>query len=337
MHYLKKLYHFIYNKLMNVKFFSYYSYRIKRILTSTIKFYIPFVTIIVLLFGVLYYYYGTLEFSNNTDVLDSFIDNFYFSAVTFFSVGYGDIYPTTELTKIIVIIQEFSSFIILTLFSGFVIATFFVRRNDVFFDDKLVIRFNGNNFVLSFAIMNQGAMFYDMNGSLSLTLSDKYGMINRYSLIHNYTTWFRKIWYCEFEINHSKFTDNNYLAVYEILYMIITSQELIAFHPKFKISIHGTDSETRDIAYYIKEYYLYGMSLKFIENYLDGSKGAYNKFGKFTSYMEDDRTIEFFQLLQNIIFPKNEAMKVSVTGLFRINNKHIDITNYRFSKDINID
>ncbi|MFZ7134673.1 MAG: potassium channel family protein [Eubacteriales bacterium] len=324
MNFIKRAYISLYQTILKWRFMTFYRYRVKRILTSTIKFYIPFVTLFVFTFSIIYYRSGGLNFINNNSTLLSFLDCFYFSTVTFFTLGFGDIRPITNFTKILVIIQEFLSFILLTLFSGFIVATFFIRRNDVFFDHKLIIRHDGNNFVLSFALMNQGAMFYDMNASLSLTLQDKNHMISRYSLIHNYTTWFKKVWYCEFDITRENACEKDYMAVYELLYMILSKQELSRYHPKFKLSIHGTDSETRDIAYYIKEYYLKGLSLKMIHNYLNHPKKIYSTFGEYSNYMNNEQFVELRHVLQNILFPRDQNEVVSVTGLFSIKNMHIN-------------
>lgn len=333
---INKIYLYLHNLIFNGKFVTFYRYRIKKILSSTIKFYIPFASIFILIFSVIYYYWGGLAFIHDYKEDISFIDAFYFSTVTFFTLGFGDIRPITSFTKIMVIVQEFFSFIMLTLFSGFIVATFFVRRNDVFFHNELVIRHNGNHFVLSFPIMNQGAIFYDMNASLSLTLMDKEKMINRYSLIHNYTTWFRKVWFCEFDISIEKCNDKDHHILYEIIYMILSGQSINGLHAKFKLSIHGTDSETRDIAYYIKEYFLEGISLKLIDNFISTNRRLYASFGKYESFMDNESFFLLIDILQNMLFPNNESKKESITELYEIENKFINSNNMPTSMNIYI-
>ena len=161
-------------------------------------------------------------------------------------------------------------------------------------------------------------------------------MINRYSLIHNYTTWFREIWYCEFEISHDKSNDKDHRVLYEIIYMILSGQNINILHAKFKLSIHGTDSETRDIAYYIKEYYLEGMSLKLIDNYITTTRKVYSSFGKYNSFMDNNNFYLLIDILQKILFPNDELKTQSVTELFDIENKSINSNNRSASMDIYI-
>ncbi len=50
---------------------------------------------------------------NKADV--SLLDTIYFSVITAFTIGYGDIYPTNDLTKILVIMEIFLNFIFVLL------------------------------------------------------------------------------------------------------------------------------------------------------------------------------------------------------------------------------
>lgn len=262
MNWSKKCYNHLKNSLIQSQFITFYGFRIKKILNIIIKYYVPIASLFILIFSIIYYLLDGLTFINVERGVN-FLDYYYFSATTFFTVGFGDIYAYTTPTRIVVIIQEILSFIILTLFSGFIIPVFFVRRNDVSFRDHLFICFNENTFTLSFPVNNKGSMFYEMEGSLSLTLSNKGNVVSRYSLINIYTTWFKSYWLCDFEISKENAANQNYMILYEVLYLYISKQIHKAKLPKLKLCIHGIDSQTRGIAYFIKEYYLHDINLIF--------------------------------------------------------------------------
>lgn len=40
--------------------------------------------------------------------------------------------------------------------------------------------------------------------------------------------------------------------------------------------------------------------------------------------MDDQDLMNFMKLFQDIVFPKNKRKKTSITGLFEIENKHLD-------------
>ena len=45
----------------------------------------------------------------------SYLDLFWFSSITWFTIGYGDIIPKTNILKIIVIIKLFINYIIISI------------------------------------------------------------------------------------------------------------------------------------------------------------------------------------------------------------------------------
>ena len=60
--------------------------------------------LVVAIYGRIYYKYRT-QF-DGLDEKSSYLDCFYFSFTTFSTVGYGDISPKTDITKIIVMSQQ---------------------------------------------------------------------------------------------------------------------------------------------------------------------------------------------------------------------------------------
>ena len=70
---------------------------------------VQFITIIV--FSIIYYVTNYI-LKENKKTFVSYLDTIYFTIVTHFSVGYGDITPKNKLHKLLAIIQIITSFII---------------------------------------------------------------------------------------------------------------------------------------------------------------------------------------------------------------------------------
>ncbi|MPW25993.1 hypothetical protein GC105_09335 [Alkalibaculum sp. M08DMB] len=327
MHLFQSIYNHIKEMLNITQFISFYKFRIKKILSIIIRYYIPTVGVFILVFSTIYYITNGLRFNNTSEDIITFLDCYYFSAITFFTLGFGDIIPYTNFGKTLVIIQEFFSFIILTLFSGFIIPIFFVRRDDISYSDQLYICYNGSSFNLSFPIVNKGYMFYEMQGALSFTLCNQQNIVSRYSLINSYTTWFKKIWFCDFEISIENSKDENYMILYEVIYLAITNQIDKLHDPKFKLCIHGVDSHTRSEAYFIKEYYIHGTQLTF-SNTRDlpqvQKKYKSSSIKNWYATMKDNDFYILCKLLQEILFPEDIPKRDSLTCIYQIENRHVD-------------
>ena len=61
------------------------------------------ILVIIVSFAVLYRWVPALQFDN----VEEFIDYFYVSGITFFTVGYGDVLPVNGITKLVVILESF--------------------------------------------------------------------------------------------------------------------------------------------------------------------------------------------------------------------------------------
>ncbi len=331
----EKTYKVLKTKLLRNEFISFYEFRIKKILQVIFIYYIPITFFFILFFALVYYNIDGIA-SLNGDETISFLDCFYFSTITFFSIGYGDYISITNTAKLVDIIQSILSFILLTLYSGFIVPIFFTRRNDVTFDNQLFLWHNGEAFTISFPIINKGTMFYEMYAILSFTLNNIRGVEYRYSLIKVYTTWFERIWFCDFQISKEHADDEEYMAIYEALYIAISEQINKVRFPKLNLCIHGIDSQTRGAAYFIKEYYLKGIRILFADHsYQSCYIKNHTKYKKKDCYigMEDEYFLYFFELLNELVFPNNEEMKKSVTGQFELENKHLNLHWQNYHKD----
>ena len=84
---------------------------IKNTNRNNIEYYLFTQFIIIMLFSVIYYITNTLD-NQHSKLFDTYLDCIYFTVVTHFTVGYGDISPKTKLHKIITMIQIITAFII---------------------------------------------------------------------------------------------------------------------------------------------------------------------------------------------------------------------------------
>lgn len=95
-------------------------YVFKKIKNSKIKILIVFFLIFFLIFV------GTMSFSYLEGW--SYVDSFYFSVISITTIGYGDLYPTHDISKIIISLYAILG-VSLFLFSlGFVIEYYFYKR-----------------------------------------------------------------------------------------------------------------------------------------------------------------------------------------------------------------
>ena len=85
---------------------------------------------ILISFASLFQQTGELCFTNKNIAATSFLDCFYFSCITFHTIGYGDIIPDGEHSKVLVVALSFLSLLFIVLFSGYSIHLFIKAENE---------------------------------------------------------------------------------------------------------------------------------------------------------------------------------------------------------------
>lgn len=103
---------------------------------------ISFWELILILFGIYLFINLVFAFTYcHLGLLDgkSFLDHFYFSIVTSFTVGYGDIKPISDLGKIIVIIHICLATVLFAITISFITVKMFLPRETIIFSDKVLI------------------------------------------------------------------------------------------------------------------------------------------------------------------------------------------------------
>lgn len=117
-----------------------------------------FVTYLILitLFGCAYYLielkYPILDSDGNSSIIYSIFDSIYFSSVTFFTVGFGDISLTSLYGKLLVQIEMIISSLTVAISIAILTAKLFYPGKTVIFSDKIVI--SKEEGILSFRVIN---------------------------------------------------------------------------------------------------------------------------------------------------------------------------------------
>jgi hypothetical protein len=115
-----------------------------------------------LIFGLLYYFFDSLDFKSTTgSETGRFLDYIYFSAVTFTTIGYGDIVPKAGAGQVIVLIESCFELVFFPVFGGFIAYKFLQRPNDILLTDNFFIRFRNDKIYLSSRVGNKGKNLID--------------------------------------------------------------------------------------------------------------------------------------------------------------------------------
>jgi hypothetical protein len=129
--------------------------------------------VVTLVFGLLYYFYDSLDFrfasGHNTF---HFLDYIYFSAVTFTTIGYGDIVPKAGAGHLIVFIESILELTFFPVFGGYIAYKFLQRPNDILLTDNFFIRYRSERIYLSFRVGNKGKNLVDCTATVELIQID---------------------------------------------------------------------------------------------------------------------------------------------------------------------
>lgn len=121
--------------------------------------------LIILLFALIYFKTNTISFVsddkndtsiNSDQVQIEFIDAFYFSYVSFHTIGFGDIHPNCKLGKYILLYESIISLFFTSIFSGLLVYFLLKRPNNLIISNNLFIRLKKSKFYLSCKVGNKG-------------------------------------------------------------------------------------------------------------------------------------------------------------------------------------
>ena len=144
--------------------------------------------VISIIFALFYYNTDGISYQGNLQIKINFFDAWYFSMISLFTIGYGDIYPVHDLSKNLVIFQGYIGIVLSSVFSSFLVYYILKRPSNVIFTDNVLISrrtdISGEeSHFLSIRIGNKGAhitntqtnldFYYEEDDELNLLYSTK--------------------------------------------------------------------------------------------------------------------------------------------------------------------
>jgi hypothetical protein len=120
-------------------------------------------------FGLIYFLFDSLDFKSAAGAKTvKFLDYIYFSAVTFTTIGYGDIVPKAGAGQVIVFIESCFELTFIPVFGGFLAYKFLQRPNDILLTDNFFIRYRNRHIFLSSRVGNKGKNLIDCSATIEL-------------------------------------------------------------------------------------------------------------------------------------------------------------------------
>lgn len=139
-----------------------------RILNTVLKGVVIYLTF-SLVFGLLYFLFDSLDFKSTAgNKTVHFLDYIYFSAVTFTTIGYGDIIPKDGIGQVLVFIESCFELTFIPVFGGFIAYRFLQRPNDILLTDNFFIRYRNQKIFLSSRVGNKGKNLIDCTATIEL-------------------------------------------------------------------------------------------------------------------------------------------------------------------------
>jgi Ion channel. len=143
----------------------FWSHRILNAVLKGVAIYLAITSV----FGLVYFLFGSLDFKSAAGAKTvHFLDYIYFSAVTFTTIGYGDIVPKAGAGEVIVFIESCFELIFIPVFGGFLAYKFLQRPNDILLTDNFFIRYRNQHIFLSSRVGNKGKNLIDCSATIEL-------------------------------------------------------------------------------------------------------------------------------------------------------------------------
>ena len=141
------------------------SHRILKAVLKGVAIYIAITSV----FGLIYFLFDSLDFKSAAGAKTvHFLDYIYFSAVTFTTIGYGDIIPKAGAGQVIVFIESCFELTFIPVFGGFLAYKFLQRPNDILLTDNFFIRYRNQHIFLSSRVGNKGKNLIDCSATIEL-------------------------------------------------------------------------------------------------------------------------------------------------------------------------
>jgi hypothetical protein len=197
------------------------------------------------IFGLLYYFLDSLAFKQTagSDTVH-FLDYLYFSAVTFTTIGYGDIIPKDGTGQLLVLIESCFEFIFFPVFGGYIAYKFLQRPNDILLTDNFFIRYRNERIYLSFRVGNKGKTLIDCTATVEFIQLAKNVKRTLYRREIN-APLVEMTWYLEIRLDG----DENSSTLQQLKTMIENPETSL-----IRTTVSGYDSNTGNLVHIFKYY-----------------------------------------------------------------------------------
>jgi hypothetical protein len=144
---------------------TFWSHRIVNAVLKGVAIYVA----LTIAFGLLYFLFDSLDFKSSLgNKTARLLDYIYFSAVTFTTIGYGDILPKTGAGQVLVFVESCFELTFIPVFGGYIAYKFLQRPNDILLTDNFFIRYRNQKIFLSSRVGNKGKNLIDCTATIEL-------------------------------------------------------------------------------------------------------------------------------------------------------------------------
>ncbi|HEY5471351.1 MAG TPA: potassium channel family protein [Bacteroidales bacterium] len=196
-------------------------------------------------FGLLYYFFDSLDFKSAAGANPArFLDYIYFSAVTFTTIGYGDIVPNSGAGQVIVMIESCFEMIYFPVFGGYIAYKFMQRPNDILLTNNFFIRYRNERIYLSSRVGNKGKNLIDCTATVEfIQLADN---VKRTLYKREFNTPIIELtWYLEIRLDG----DENSSALKQLKTLIANPDTSM-----IRTTVSGYDSNSGNMVHVFKRY-----------------------------------------------------------------------------------
>lgn len=228
------------NSIRNL-FYPIWSHRIINSVLKGVAIYIAMTVV----FGIIYFISGSLHYVVSMGTKEvSFIESLYFSAITFTTIGYGDIIPKAGIGQIIVFIESCFELTFIPVFGGYLAYKFLQRPNDILLTNNFFIRFRDGRIYLSSRVGNKGKNLIDCTATVELIQIVK--NVKRTLFKREISTPLVELtWYLEIRLDG----EENALALQQL--KLLLSNPGIAL---IRVTVIGYDSNSGNMVHVFKYY-----------------------------------------------------------------------------------
>lgn len=210
--------------------------------------YLIIIFIIILSFALAYNDYQCIDI-NKEDISNEI----YFSAITYLTIGYGDLCPTNTIGKVLVGIEGIVGIVLNTIMTGFLFIIYIRNMNNLILPKKIYIKLKDDKKYLCTKIGNKSGEIIDLKVILEIFEFDDDRRIRRFELVKE-KQYIEKLVYIHFDLKQE-------CELRKLLKDIIINNKII----DLRVTVRGYDFLTGNLVYATKNYKT--KDIKFIKEF----------------------------------------------------------------------